>query len=135
MEHPLDGAVEQDGVIEIGNLAVEPEVDAGDGRVFKVRELFANGRALGGFGKNAIESVERKGQDQEIKIPTRPCKLRRDKGGAPSCHSIILPIFSLVPELQLNPRCIGGEAFDWLTEMQSHRRGRGCSLRLRCRDR
>ena len=41
MEHPLDGAVEEHGVVEIGNLAVEPEVDAGDWGSFEVADLLA----------------------------------------------------------------------------------------------
>ena len=35
VEHPLDGAVEQRGVRQVGDRAVEPEVDAGDGRVLE----------------------------------------------------------------------------------------------------
>ncbi len=31
-EHPLDAGVEQDGVVEVGDFAVVPEVDGGDGR-------------------------------------------------------------------------------------------------------
>jgi len=30
VKHPLDGPVEQDGVIELADLAIEPEMDAGD---------------------------------------------------------------------------------------------------------
>ncbi len=61
MEHPLDRAVEQDGVIEIADLAIEPEVDAGDGAGFKVGEFFAQGRGVGGFGQDAGDIVERQG--------------------------------------------------------------------------
>ena len=54
VEHPLNGAVEEDGVVEVGNLAVEPEVDAGDGGGFEVAELLADGGGLGGVGKDAF---------------------------------------------------------------------------------
>jgi hypothetical protein len=41
VEHPLDGAVEQHGVIEVGDLAVEPEVNAGDRGGLEVGEHLA----------------------------------------------------------------------------------------------
>ena len=66
MEHPLNRAVEQHGMIEIGNLAIEPEVDAGDGRVFEMESLFAQRGALGRVGQDAIQGVEGKCQDQEV---------------------------------------------------------------------
>jgi hypothetical protein len=70
VEHPLDGAVEQDGVVEVGDLAVEPQVDAGDGGVLEVGELLADGCALGRFGKNAVEGVEGEREDEVVKVPT-----------------------------------------------------------------
>ena len=45
MEHPLNGAVEKNGVIEVGDLAIEPEMDPGDGAGFEMGELLARGAA------------------------------------------------------------------------------------------
>src|SRR5579872_1771139 len=39
VEHPLDGGVQQDRVVEGGNFAVEPQVNARDGRVLELAEL------------------------------------------------------------------------------------------------
>src|SRR5262249_31347166 len=66
MEHPLDGAVKQHSMIETGNLAVEPEMDAGDGRIFEVRDLFSERCALGRLRKRRLECVERKRDDQIV---------------------------------------------------------------------
>ena len=66
MEHPLDGAVEEDGVVEVGDLAVEPEVDAGDGRVFEVVEISREGVRSRGQRGAAIESIERQSEDQVV---------------------------------------------------------------------
>ncbi len=79
MEHPLDGAVEEDGVVEIGDLAVEPEVDAGDGRGFEVADLLADRGALGRVGKDSIESVEGEGEDQ-VSQNSRTLSLRSAQG-------------------------------------------------------
>ena len=45
-------------------------MNAGDGGGFEVGDLFADGSALRGLGKNPVERVERKREDQEVKIPT-----------------------------------------------------------------
>jgi hypothetical protein len=66
VEHPLNGAVEQDRVVKIGNLPVEPEVNAGDGGGFKVSELLAERSTLGSFGKNAVEGIEGQGEDEIV---------------------------------------------------------------------
>ena len=62
MEHPLHGTVEEDGVVDVGDLAIEPEVDAGDGRVFEVGEIFAQGRGFGKLREDAIEALEGQGE-------------------------------------------------------------------------
>src|ERR1700726_783357 len=59
VKHPLNGAVEEGGGIEIGNLTVEPQVNAGDGRGFEVAEFLANRCALRSLGKDAVEVIER----------------------------------------------------------------------------
>ena len=66
VEHPLNGSVEEDGVVEIGNLAVEPEVDAGDGRVLEVSDVLAQRRALGSLREDAVERVEGQGEDDVV---------------------------------------------------------------------
>jgi hypothetical protein len=63
VEHPLDGAVEKDGVVEVGDLTVEPEVDAGDGGGFEVGDFFAEWCAVGSLRENFVEGVEGKGED------------------------------------------------------------------------
>jgi len=44
-------------------LAVKPEMDAGDGRVFEVAEIFAEGRGFGELRQDAVEAVEWEGED------------------------------------------------------------------------
>ena len=39
LEHQLDGAIQQNGMWQVADLAIEPQVDAGNRRCFKVREL------------------------------------------------------------------------------------------------
>ncbi len=57
VEHPLDAGVEQGGVLEVGDGAVKPEVDGGDGGVGEVREQGLDALARGGgFGERGEES-------------------------------------------------------------------------------
>src|SRR5262249_4803731 len=63
VEHPLNGSVEQNGVVEIRYLPVEPEVNAGNRRIFEFRDLLANGTAFRRIREQGIESIEWKGQD------------------------------------------------------------------------
>ncbi len=37
VEHPLNGAIQQDGVFEVGDLTIEPQMNSGDGRSGKLR--------------------------------------------------------------------------------------------------
>ena len=37
--HPVNFAIEQDGVVEIGDFAIEPEMNAADGPVFELVDL------------------------------------------------------------------------------------------------
>ena len=66
MKHPLDRAVEEDGVVEVGDLPVEPEVDAGNGSGVEMVEILTKRDALGGVRKHAIESIERQSEDQVV---------------------------------------------------------------------
>ena len=66
MEHPLDGAIEQHGVIEIGNPAVEPEMDAGDRGSLETRQRGPEGLAFGSRREHAGEGVKGHGQDGVI---------------------------------------------------------------------
>ena len=56
MKHPLDSAIEEDGMVEVRDLSVEPEVDAGYGSGFEMVEILTKGYALGGSGEHAIEN-------------------------------------------------------------------------------
>ena len=66
MEHPLNSSVEQDGVVEVGDLAIEPEVNAGDGRGFEVGELIAQGRGFRALRQHALEAVEGQSENQIV---------------------------------------------------------------------
>src|ERR1700722_4744745 len=95
VKHPLDGTVEQDGVVEIGVLAVEPEVDAGYRGGFEGTEFFANRGASGSIGKDTVEVLERQSEDEIVE----------------SLYGISSLIFFLSPELNSHLRRIGGEGF------------------------
>ena len=56
VEHPLNAGVEQRGVFEIGDGAIEPEVDGGDGGMGEVGERGLDTLAgSGGFGERGEE--------------------------------------------------------------------------------
>ena len=54
-------------MVEIGNLAIEPQMNARDGRVLEVCKLLANRRTLWSIGKDAIQGVEGKRHDEIVK--------------------------------------------------------------------
>src|SRR5579862_387290 len=97
MKHPLDGSVEEHGVIEIGDLAVEPQVDAGDRRVLKMADLFTESSALGSLGDNSFQRVKGEGEDQEVKIAIPEHKTRRRWG----IRSIIIVRLWVVGKIHL----------------------------------
>jgi len=53
-------------MVESGDLAVEPEVDAGDGSGFEVGELVAEGRGFWSLGQDAVEIFEGQGEDEVV---------------------------------------------------------------------
>jgi hypothetical protein len=63
VEHPLNGSIEQDGVIEVADLTIKPEMDTGDRTGFEVREIFAEWHGFGSFWENASDGVERQGKN------------------------------------------------------------------------
>ena len=69
----MNGAVEEYGVVEIGNLAVEPEVNAGDGRGFEVADLFAKRRAFWDLRKDTVEIIEGQREDEIVEGLFRIC--------------------------------------------------------------
>jgi hypothetical protein len=86
VEHPLRGAVEQDGVVQFGDLAIEPEVNAGDRAGFEVGELFAQGRGVGVLGQYTVKSVEgqMRGPDSRKLFPVGFAFIGRESGPAMS---------------------------------------------------
>ena len=66
MEHPLNGSVEKDGVVEVGYLAIEPEMDAGDGTGFEVGQVFAQRGGGGSLRKDVFDGVEGESEDQVV---------------------------------------------------------------------
>src|SRR5690242_9604797 len=66
MKHPLDGAIEQHSMIEVGYLPIEPHVNPGDRRVLKFRDFLADWRASRRIREQGRESIEGKGGDQII---------------------------------------------------------------------
>ncbi len=62
VEHPLNGSVEKNCVWEVGDLAVEPEMDAGDRGGLKVREFFAQILRLQRVGQQLGKGIEWDGQ-------------------------------------------------------------------------
>ena len=68
VEHPLDAGVEQGGVFEVGDGAIEPEVDGGDGGVGEVGErrldALARRGVFGERGEEACGLLEGEGEEQ-----------------------------------------------------------------------
>src|ERR1700733_252368 len=97
VKHPLNCSVEQDGVVEIAYLAVEPEMDPGDGRGFEVGDGFAERGAFGFIGKDAIERVEGEREDQEVEGFLCSCGLDSYRG------RLRLEIFDGTAEVEFAP--------------------------------
>jgi hypothetical protein len=68
LEHPLDGAVEQDGVWQVGDLAVEPQMDAGDGRAFEFLDGGGEVATGGVVGEELRDGEVRNGEDAEVEV-------------------------------------------------------------------
>jgi len=69
VEHPLNRRIEQDGVVQVGDFAVEPEVNAGDGRVLELSEVGVERLAAGILGQGGQErghGLEGKREDDGV---------------------------------------------------------------------
>ena len=53
-------------MVEVGDLAIEPEVNAGDGTGFEVGEVFAQGRGVGSLWQDTVDRVEGEGEDEIV---------------------------------------------------------------------
>src|ERR1700722_6529176 len=101
VKHPLDGAVEENGMVEVGDFWAEPKRDAGDGGPFEVAEFLANGSAFWGVRKNAVEAIEGQCEDEIVKL----------------FRLTLFSILSLFPHAYLHLRRIGGEGFEPTAEV------------------
>src|ERR1700733_5729937 len=54
-------------MVEVGDLAVEPQVDTGDGCGLKVGELLAQGCGFRSLGQDAVEIFEGQSEDKVVK--------------------------------------------------------------------
>ena len=72
VEHPLDGAVEKNGVVEIGDLAIEPEMDSGDGGGFEVGDFSLSGSLFGVFGRTLSRASKGSARIRKSKSPPLP---------------------------------------------------------------
>ncbi len=72
VEHPLDAGVEQGGVLEVGDGAIEPEMDGGDGGVGEVGErgldALARRGVFGERGEEACGLLEGEGEEQAGRV-------------------------------------------------------------------
>ena len=63
VEHPLDGPLQQHSVFQRRDLAVEPQMNAGDGRGFKLAQLLPQRLHLRRVGQQLLHSAERRRQN------------------------------------------------------------------------
>ena len=90
-------------MVEVRNLPVEPQMDACDGRIFEVGDFLAELSTLAAaVGQNAIESVEGKGEDEKVKVPTSANS--GPKWGARGIRNRVWVLILLVAQLNLNLR-------------------------------
>src|SRR5690348_17331971 len=75
MEHPLNGAIKQHGMVELGNLPIEPQVYPSDRRVFEMRDLLAQRHTLRRVGQNAIQGIEGKRDNQIVEALFRAARI------------------------------------------------------------
>ena len=68
VEHPLDGAVKQHGVIEIADLTIKPEMDAGDRRSRELAERRRQRRSRRIIRQHASQHIKRNGQNQIVEF-------------------------------------------------------------------
>src|SRR4051812_3303834 len=66
MEHPLNRSVEQDGVFQVSDLPIEPEMDTGNRRAFKLGSHPAQGKRSFIVREKAGDYVERSRHHRKI---------------------------------------------------------------------